>query len=384
MTYIVQSRIVRLGANGDGRTTFTQVPRQDMQPGDLDIQMILKLDNRLKHNSHEWGFVAFSRDIASTYVFASDVGTLYAKKCLYRLANYLDHHKKVSCVTGRQRVMTVKQQKSEELWYSLARWYRSAQCYDYESSFSSYMAAFHLAGMLPVIPGPCGMSRRSDMAGEPWRWYFETVHTPPEEQDIMLGNLLLAEDRVLCYAAALKTEKPRFTALVPTATFYFAAETELKTLASQRRRWINGTVAGYIYLGLLNPGLIFRSKHNPIRKVIMWMLIMCQLFMFAVVALSPGLFLISLRLSLQELWELANASSSTYTDVIWLIAVASYIAFVLRHRWVNFEAFLFYWMLFINTCTIILTFVMTGLAGKNSSSLPPPRFSFCFLLVNIG
>lgn len=104
------------------------------------------------------------------------------------------------------------------------------------------MAAFHLAGMLPVIPGPCGLSRRADMKGEAWvstcgikswssmltkssrlqRWYFETVHTPPERQDIYLGNLLLAEDRVLCYAAALKTEKPRYTALVPRATFYFA------------------------------------------------------------------------------------------------------------------------------------------------------------------
>jgi len=30
------------------------------------------------------------------------------------------------------------------------------------------MAAFHLAGMLPVIPGPCGMSRRADMDGTPW------------------------------------------------------------------------------------------------------------------------------------------------------------------------------------------------------------------------
>ena len=54
--------------------------------------------------------MAFARDVRATYVFASDVGTLFSKKCLYRLAHHLDKHKKVSAVTGRQRVMTVKQQ----------------------------------------------------------------------------------------------------------------------------------------------------------------------------------------------------------------------------------------------------------------------------------
>lgn len=56
--------------------------------------------------------MAFARDMASTYVFASDVGTLFAKKCLYKLADYLDYHTNVSACTGRQRVMNVKQQVS--------------------------------------------------------------------------------------------------------------------------------------------------------------------------------------------------------------------------------------------------------------------------------
>lgn len=145
--------------------------------------------------------------------------------------------------------------------------------------------------------------------------------------------------------------------------FLIEAETDLKTLAFQRRRWINGTVAGYIYLGLLNPGLIFRSKHNFILKILMWLLIMCQLFMFGVVALSPGLFLISLRLSLDTVWREVSAASGVYTDVIWILAVLSYLAFVIRHRFVNYEAFLFYWMFFINTCTIMLAFGTTAVAG---------------------
>ena len=97
----------------------------------------------------------------------------------------------------------------------------------------------------------------------------------------------------------------------------------------------------------------------------MWLLIMCQLAMFGVVALSPALFLISFRVSLQELLPIVSATSSVYTDIVWAIAVASYIAFVLRHRWVNFEAFLFYWMLFLNTCIMLLTFAMTAEAGTS-------------------
>ena len=55
----------------------------------------------------------------------------------------------------------------------------------------------------------------------------------------------------------------------------------------------------------------------------MWLLIMCQLAMFGVVALSPALFLISFRVSLQELLPIVSATSSVYTDIVWAIAVAS-------------------------------------------------------------
>jgi cellulose synthase/poly-beta-1,6-N-acetylglucosamine synthase-like glycosyltransferase len=57
---------------------------------------------------------------------------------------------------------------------------------------------------------------------------------------MILGNLRIAEDRVLSYSAVLKAEQPRSMALVPEATFYFEAETELEKLLLQRRRWTNG------------------------------------------------------------------------------------------------------------------------------------------------
>jgi len=90
---------------------------------------------------------------------------------------------------------------------------------------------------------------------------------------------------------------------------------------------------------------------------------MCQLLMFGVVALSPGLFLVSLRLSLETLWPLLDAPSSVYTDVAWSLAVTLYVVFVIRHRWINYEAALFYWLLFQNAITVMLAFGTTAYSG---------------------
>ena len=42
---------------------------------------------------------------------------------------------------------------------------------------------------------------------------------------------------------------------MPSTTFYFEAETTVKELVLQRRRWLNGTTAGYIWL-LQQPELV--------------------------------------------------------------------------------------------------------------------------------
>eukprot|EP00122_Pirum_gemmata_P012866 Pgem_evm1s11978 len=123
-------------------------------------------------------------------------------------------------------------------------WYRAAQAYDYEASISAFQGAFSLCGMLPVLPGPCGMFRMSDINGACLNFYINFVNTTSLDSGLLAGNLLLAEDRILSYAAALKTGK--FTQWVPSAVFYSEAETKTKSFIAQRRRWTNGTFAGYL------------------------------------------------------------------------------------------------------------------------------------------
>lgn len=140
------------------------------------------------------------------------------------------------------------------------------------------------------------------------------------------------------------------------------AETQLKTLAYQRRRWINGTVAGYIYLGLGHPDLIFNSKHNWISKLFIWLLIMCQVLMFAVVAISPALFLIMLILSLEIISSALDADSDAYLVALVAIALGTYLVFTLGHHvYSRFIAFLFYILMFIYAATVILSVVAASI-----------------------
>ncbi len=72
----------------------------------------------------------------------------------------------------------------------------------------------------------------------------------PEAPDLTLTeflrvNMRLAEDRVLSFVLVFCTGFG--TKWVPGATFYYSPEVTFQTLLTQRRRWINGTVASYFY-----------------------------------------------------------------------------------------------------------------------------------------
>ena len=108
-----------------------------------------------------------------------------------------------------------------------------SQAYDFEASFACYNGSFALGGFLPVVPGPCGLYRKSDICGKAADWYFDIVNQSPAETGMLLGNLRIAEDRVLSYSVVLKTDDTRNMGLVPEAVFYFEAELELQRLMLQ-------------------------------------------------------------------------------------------------------------------------------------------------------
>jgi cellulose synthase/poly-beta-1,6-N-acetylglucosamine synthase-like glycosyltransferase len=318
-TYIIQK------LNGN---EVTSVPI-DNEKG-LKLSVIVKLDNRRKHNSHSWFLESFAQEMESDFTFLTDCGTRFDRKCLINLYREISKDPNCSAISGRQRVMNTEQQDSSDSFRGFM--YRSMQRFDYEASLACYIGAFSTFGMLPVIPGPCGLYRfdaicdvkkRQELRQELTQefqdielgevkankkeetyidaidFYMKTVSLNPDETGMLLGSLLLAEDRILSYAAVLKTEKRYHTKYEPNACFYFEAETSPTTLLQQRRRWINGTLAGYLWL-LQNIHLMYNSKVNAYNKVILTILVISQLMMFFVMFIGTSVLTVAIRFPLMS------------------------------------------------------------------------------------
>lgn len=257
----------------------------------MKVTLVVKIDNRRKHNSHEWYMAktGFAESVNSKYMFFTDAFTLYGPSCLYHLVNTLDNNNKYSAATGRQRVMSKYQQGTNEGMFSLANMLRKVQMYDFEMANAVYNGAFSLGGCLPVIPGPCGLYRGSDVLQDKVRdWYFGVVSVDPDKTGLVLGNLKIAEDRILTYSSVLKTQKQRYMAFVSLSVFYFEGELELKRFILQRRRWINGSVAGYLYLLFTDGEHVRQWRTNIFRKLYIMFLLFCQFLIYCSVSIAPA------------------------------------------------------------------------------------------------
>ena len=79
---------------------------------------------------------------------------------------------------------------------------------------------------------------------------------------------------------------------VPSTTFFFEAEGTLKEFVLQRRRWLNGTSAGYLWL--LSEPALWRGVAGCGGTAWAVLLLSCmQVFVFGVVFVMPGLLLVT-------------------------------------------------------------------------------------------
>jgi len=75
--------------------TKIEVPRNyelDSDNVELDLTLIVKTDNRQKHNSHEWFFSekGFCGNLDSEFCFATDCSTLFSQQCLSAMVNKMN------------------------------------------------------------------------------------------------------------------------------------------------------------------------------------------------------------------------------------------------------------------------------------------------------
>jgi cellulose synthase/poly-beta-1,6-N-acetylglucosamine synthase-like glycosyltransferase len=327
----------------------------------MRVSLIIKINNRRKFNSHKW-FMAkggFAESINPMYCFLTDAKTYYNKFLLYHLVKSMDKDSNMVATTGRQRLMSKKQQGSDESIISLGYILRHVQTFDFEASNVIYNGAFsfgssYLGGFLPVVPGPCGLYRASAILCDKVRdYYFSTIETNPDEAGIIVSNMKTAEDRIFTYSPILNSDNPNaYMEFNPLALFYFEAETSLESLISQRRRWINGSVAGYIYLLFCDTNRFLSWKANAIRKLYIGILLLCQLASYLIVGIAPGISLSVLYYGLCYILRYYNlVDTNTFNFISIAIAcLGLYLIHVVMHHRYKYV----YWVMFL---LLIVSFV---------------------------
>lgn len=279
---------------------------------------ITKTMNFQKFNSHLL-FFSLCHLQKPDCVFLTDCGTLYNSDCIYRLVEYLVRkHSTVIGVTARQSVMS-ETERSEITEYpywvtnkkrssGIVRFFKHIywwlspaplQGFEFESTFLLSTAMFNLLGALAVLPGPCQLIwwkhlENNDKTGcGVLDLYFKHLSMNINTSGIIKTNTLLAEDRVLSFAMVLRTHNLK-TIWVKGAVFSYEPMLTWVKLLGQRRRWINGTLATYLYYIYHNKGideLIMSGLANNYSLLVLWHLQVYQSFLQI---LSPSFFSIAL------------------------------------------------------------------------------------------
>ena len=378
----------------------------------LQVVLVLKVENRRKHNSGQWMMSpngGFARMLDADYLLLSDCGTLFKPKCISQLVDHMTKHPMCVGSTARQRVMWADEQNLAGGFlegFCLASLFRLVQLVDYEASYAVYNGAFSLVGCLPVLPGPCTLLRYDNLiryarvldvkplsdiarlAGEeeavnsndlvephfedlratsPYSHFEEVVETEIAETDIVIENVKIAEDRVPSYsivthgsgAPDLCTTGPYTTWVTGCSSwgpvFKFQAETEIVPWLGQRRRWINGAFATYVWMCLVNPGLILKAPNLSLpRRFLIYLLSLAQLLNYSVATMATSIFGSALYLSLLQF---------NVEEWVTLTLCVAYIALMLLFGWVHRYTQLVKWLFYLTSVvnTALVVFVLFAL-----------------------
>lgn len=228
------------------------------------------------------------------------------------------------------------------------------------------LASFNISGMLPVMPGPCQLFRYKPITGIPLDYYFAMVNQNPEDGGMVVGNLLLAEDRILSEAVVLLAEQEQTTEWEPKSVFYFDPELSTNKVVTQRRRWNNGSIAGFYYLLVQHPSLIWDSLQPFWRKLFMHTFFMLMTMTYVVLLLSPAVFCTIFFYSLQLLEDHFADTWGWITQFKYVIVtyyMVQYVAWVAVHLHKKYVA----WFFHLSLWTSVL--LMIGVSGPIIATL---------------
>ena len=307
------------------------------------VTLLLKRFNHKKINTHEWFFRAHCPNTGCRFALTTDTGAVFRPGSLDRMVRF-ETHPGVAAVTGRQRVMSEYHQRvhgraamGEEVERDtiFEKAMRLLQGFDFEIDHTGGKAVSCAAGLLPCLHGPCAFFRYEVMRGRALDEYFDDWgYAAPHSLKLIGANLQLAEDRIPSLLGVLYSGGQCSDSSFG-AVFEFEAELSLKAFMTQRRRWINGTIAGLIYALSQTPA-IFRSPHHSLAfKFANLLALSMQTLGFLLMFLTPALFGFLFGAAVGML---ATHALPSHPDVVLALRAASmavygglYVLFVAAH-----------------------------------------------------
>ena len=261
-----------------------------MTPGGGLLSLLLKRNNHKKVNSHEWFFRSFGHPDFCSYGLCTDCGTVIPPLSLQTLYNHIDKHPMCIAVCGWQRIMSLEQMApptTRRATVLIEDILHAVQLWECEAEHCGSKPVWGLLGFLPVLPGPCAMYRVHDMQGTCLDNYFRLAESRACEVGLIEANLKLAEDRIPSFYSVMANGKGMKAAWVHEAPYYVEAELSVRTLVAQRRRWINGSWAGSIFI-CSQVRALWQNEHGFGFKVAVTIMMAIQQFTYLITYLSPG------------------------------------------------------------------------------------------------
>ena len=297
------------------------------------FSLVVKKNNHRKANSQMWWLGPHSQCLKCTYSLATDCGTVFARTATQHLIRRMDREPNLHAVTGFQRIMTSEMQGDgvfELFNHPFSFLLRMVQRFefevrvckvhdcDYPKQFDSpvqisflleqvdhvsFKSVYDSLGCMHVIPGPCGLFRYQAMGSLKeglMHSYFRLFQT--SNKGLIAGNVELVEDRIPGTLLSFPPKSSKEDSVMPPegwprtgfcydAVFYIEAEKPLSQLVKQRRRWLNGTFATYVWM--LMEGIVSRSNQDPLNRFLSWVLVVINVIQGLVVRLfGPALLIV--------------------------------------------------------------------------------------------
>jgi chitin synthase len=234
----------------------------------MQILLCLKEKNAKKINSHRWLFNAFGRILNPHVCILLDAGTRPHPSALTGVWKAFQDDPNLGGACGEICVDLGPR------WKLLLNPLVAVQNFEYKMSHIMDKSLESCVGYVSVLPGAFSAYRFEALRGEPLRRYFQGDQSCQSSSElaqytsVFHKNMFLAEDRVLGFEILAKAGAKWHLGYVWGCRADTDAPHDIVELLGQRRRWLNGAFAVFIYSVVEFPRLA-NTKHSALRLALL-------------------------------------------------------------------------------------------------------------------